>query len=62
MYISPLFCLTEVTLSALNAPESDVDIEGLGEASASKKLDFDSGKGFLTLTYNIIVFPSVSMS
>ncbi|CAI9720493.1 chromatin complexes subunit BAP18-like isoform X1 [Octopus vulgaris] len=32
----------EVTLSALNAPESDVDIEGLGESSASKKLEFDS--------------------
>ncbi|XP_053404276.1 chromatin complexes subunit BAP18-like isoform X1 [Mercenaria mercenaria] len=32
----------EVTLSALNAPESDVDIEGLGEAGGSKKLDFDS--------------------
>ena len=35
--------IVEVTLSALNAPESDVDIEGLGEGSASKKLDFDSG-------------------
>ncbi|GAB1609919.1 chromatin complexes subunit BAP18-like isoform X1 [Argonauta hians] len=34
----------EVTLSALNAPESDVDIEGLGDNSASKKLEFDSGK------------------
>lgn len=32
----------EVTLSALNAPESDVDIEGLGEGTASKKLEFDS--------------------
>ena len=36
--------LPEVTLSALNAPESDVDIEGLGDGGASKKLDFDSGK------------------
>ena len=34
---------TEVTLSALNAPEGDVDIEGLGESGANKKLDFDSG-------------------
>ncbi|KAK3589675.1 hypothetical protein CHS0354_015181 [Potamilus streckersoni] len=34
--------ISEVTLSALNAPEGDVDIEGLGDASASKKLDFDS--------------------
>ncbi|XP_076453940.1 BPTF-associated chromatin complex component 1-like isoform X3 [Babylonia areolata] len=33
---------SEVTLSALNAPEGDVDIEGLGESSATKKLDFDS--------------------
>lgn len=32
-----------MTLSALNAPESDVDIEGLGDAGGSKKLDFDSG-------------------
>ncbi|KAL8574499.1 hypothetical protein ACOMHN_060169 [Nucella lapillus] len=31
-----------VTLSALNAPEGDVDIEGLGESSATKRLDFDS--------------------
>ncbi|XP_052782503.1 chromatin complexes subunit BAP18-like isoform X2 [Mya arenaria] len=34
--------IREVTLSALNAPESDVDIEGLGDAGTSKKLDFDS--------------------
>jgi len=33
---------SEVTLSALNAPEGDVDIEGLGDNSANKKLDFDS--------------------
>ncbi|KAL8582915.1 hypothetical protein ACOMHN_057068 [Nucella lapillus] len=33
---------SEVTLSALNAPEGDVDIEGLGESSTTKKLDFDS--------------------
>lgn len=34
---------SEVTLSALNAPEGDVDIEGLGDShSATKKLDFDS--------------------
>ncbi|XP_052782505.1 chromatin complexes subunit BAP18-like isoform X3 [Mya arenaria] len=36
--------IREVTLSALNAPESDVDIEGLGDAGTSKKLDFDSGE------------------
>ncbi|KAI8772284.1 chromatin complexes subunit BAP18 [Biomphalaria glabrata] len=33
---------SEVTLSALNAPEGDVDIEGLGDSSSHKKLDFDS--------------------
>ncbi|XP_005096408.1 chromatin complexes subunit BAP18 [Aplysia californica] len=33
---------SEVTLSALNAPEGDVDIEGLGDNSGHKKLDFDS--------------------
>uniref|UniRef100_A0A0B6ZR63 Myb-like domain-containing protein n=1 Tax=Arion vulgaris TaxID=1028688 RepID=A0A0B6ZR63_9EUPU len=33
---------SEVTLSALNAPEGDVDIEGLGDSNAHKKLDFDS--------------------
>ncbi|XP_076435399.1 BPTF-associated chromatin complex component 1-like isoform X1 [Babylonia areolata] len=33
---------SEVTLSALNAPEGDVDIEGLSESSANKRLDFDS--------------------
>lgn len=32
----------EVTLSALNAPESDVDIEGLGDAGGARKIDFDS--------------------
>jgi hypothetical protein len=31
----------DVTLSALNAPESDIDIEG--DSSLSKKLEFDSG-------------------
>lgn len=31
----------DVTLSALNAPESDIDIEG--DSSSSKKLEFDSG-------------------
>ena len=30
----------DVTLSALNAPESDIDIEG--DSSSSKKLEFDS--------------------
>ena len=39
-----IIIFTEVTLSALNAPEGDVDIEGLGDSSASKKLDFDSGE------------------
>ena len=33
---------SEVTLSALNAPEGDVDIEGLGDQSSVKKLEFDS--------------------
>lgn len=36
------FFIKDVTLSALNAPESDVDIEG--DSSSSKRLDFDSGK------------------
>lgn len=31
-----------MTLSALNAPESDIDIEG--DSSSSKKLEFDSGR------------------
>ena len=35
-----------MTLSALNAPEGDVDIEGLGDSGTSKKLDFDSGRFF----------------
>ncbi len=36
--------VVEVTLSALNAPEGDVDIEGLSDQSNVKaKLDFDSG-------------------
>lgn len=34
----------EVTLSALNAPEGDVDIESLGEQTTVKKLEFDSGQ------------------
>lgn len=37
-----IFFIKDVTLSALNAPESDVDIEG--DSSSSKRLDFDSGK------------------
>ena len=51
----------EVTLSALNAPESDVDIEGLGDGGASKKLDFDSGRKTLhkvvDLSFEEILFP-----
>lgn len=39
--------ILDVTLSALNAPESDVDIEG--DSSSSKRLDFDSGKRELFL-------------
>ena len=35
------FSFADVTLSALNAPESDIDIEG--DSSSSKKLEFDSG-------------------
>ncbi len=35
----------EVTLSALNAPDVDVDVEGLGDQSGGRKLDFDSGDG-----------------
>ena len=46
------FVFSEVTLSALNAPEGDVDIEGLGEShSATKKLDFDSGMKNIHLTF-----------
>jgi hypothetical protein len=38
-----------VTLSALNAPESDVDIEG--DSSSSKRLDFDSGEKNFEIIY-----------
>ena len=32
-----------MTLSALNAPEGDIDIEGLGEQNSGKqRLDFDT--------------------
>lgn len=36
----------EVTLTALNAPEGDVDIEGVLDQSGSikKEIEFDSGK------------------
>lgn len=48
-----MLTFADVTLSALNAPESDVDIEG--DSSSSKKLEFDSGKRFLyTYMYNIL--------
>ena len=33
-----------MTLSALNAPDADVDIEGLSEQSSVKRLEFDSGR------------------
>ena len=40
-----LHFIAEVTLSALNAPDVDVDVEGLGDQSSGRKLDFDSGDG-----------------
>ena len=43
-----------MTLSALNAPEVDVDIMGLGDQAAVKKLDFDSGRSWRNNT-NIMV-------
>lgn len=42
-----LFCVSEVTLSALNSPELDVDIEDLEDSSSpgkKMKLAFESGK------------------
>ena len=32
----------EVTLNALNASESEVDVEGIGTATTDSSLDFDS--------------------
>ena len=59
-------------MSALNAPEGDVDIEGLGDSSATKKLDFDSGEinsntkvcsiavaAFFLFFFTLVVFASV---
>ena len=51
--------VSEVTLSALNAPpDGDVDIEGIGDHSAGK-IEFDSGENH-TFYNNIIEYYYVS--
>jgi hypothetical protein len=51
------YSFPEVTLSALNAPEGDVDIETIGENSGPmKKLDFDSGEYASSLCPHFLEF------
>lgn len=52
--------LLEVTLTALNAPEGDVDVDVLDQSNGTKKeMDFDSGTLFYS-SYWIVFNPKLA--